>query len=271
MKSIVSICPTLFAAPILAKVLGYKVYCWYPKYLNFFNTCETPTLIDAPYLVPSGELITIGFDALKFMQPELHRFTNHRHIISESASMGNCVESNSLMRKNKCKVFAMPDKEKYIDLPWTPAFQFTEIRPRVRKYDYFTVSHSPRNSRKQSRKGSDKIKEVVESLGLRYELITNMSHAQAVEKKGKSHIHIDQWLEGDYKGGLGKSGLEAIMMGCAVITSGDKHKFSPPITYSKDLKNDILRLVNTWEQQVAEQDKWFKDFNTVENFKEYYR
>jgi hypothetical protein len=270
MKSIVTICPTLFAAPLLGKVLGYKVYCWYPKYLNVFPSCETPTMIKSASEIPSGELITIGYDALVYMQNDLHRFKNHRHIASDSATIQHKERLTKLLKG--VKTYAMPDLLKFIGKKCKPAFQYTEIVDRVEKNKVLTISHSPRNNSKQGKKGTKLIKEIVQSLGLKFDLISNISHQQAVKRVGQSHIFIDQIIdrEDGYKGGIGKSGLEAIMMGCAVITSGDKHKFSPPITYTKDLRSDILRLTRTWEQQVEKQDDWFNQFNTIANFKKHY-
>ena len=178
-----------------------------------------------------------------------------------------------LLKEFKPKVFVMPDQIKFVGVPSLPTLQFIPQKERVEKYKEFTVSHSPRNRMKQDKKGANVIREAVKSLGMRFELITGKSVQEAIQIKGKSHVHVDQIVNmaDGYKGGIGKSGLEAIMMGCAVITSGDRHKFCPPVIYTKDLKKDLLKIKDTWEKRVEMQDKWFSKFNTIENFQNYFK
>jgi hypothetical protein len=126
------------------------------------------------------------------------------------------------------QVLAMPDLMPVIGLPdvgpyWPPV---ACLEPGARRpHSALRVGHSPSKAERRAQKGSDLIETTCQELGIDLEIVSGLSHRAALERKQTFDLFIDQvsdfLFEGtSWHGGMGKSGLEAMAMGCAVLTSG---------------------------------------------------
>ena len=115
-----------------------------------------------------------------------------------------------------------------------------------------TISHSPFVKSKYKEKGT---LEIIDSTnGYNLDLITGLSWKACIERKARSHIFVDQidhydrdkfkFKSPDYVWpALGKSGIEAMHLGCLVITYGAEQKTeipSPPVAWCNGNFKEIL-------------------------------
>lgn len=133
------------------------------------------------------------------------------------------------------------------DLPTKEYYQpFDLSHVEIKKNNKLTIAHSPWVPSKAIEKGTCYIKEGIESYSdtVVFDIITNTPWEDALKRKAKSHIFIDQIFnkENEYRIGLmnpgmGKSGIEAMHLESLVITRG-QHKPreipSPPIVWIGD-------------------------------------
>jgi len=92
--------------------------------------------------------------------------------------------------------------------------------PARRAMNPFTVAHAPSN---MMVKGTAEVEEAMRQLAgdaepVRFELITNASHAQTLERIGQADIFIDQLKVGWY----GVAAVEALAKGCVVLAYLDE-------------------------------------------------
>jgi len=180
----------------------------------------------------------------------------------------------------------MPDMIPFLGVEIIPAYQTMIINPIPRvNNNILTVAHSPRNGEKSKVKGTDYINEIVRGLKMKHQFnyifIKNYPHKECLKLKAQSDIFIDQLIYGNpdvpqqrwgeeitYEGGLGKSGIEAMLLGCCVITGGRKpdteRYFPPPPIIWTDYDNfkdhldalikdkDLISLCKRGQQKWAE-------------------
>lgn len=110
------------------------------------------------------------------------------------------------------------------------------------KNDKLTITHSPFVSTKYKEKGTD---EIINVCNDKLDLITGVSWDECLQRKAKSHIFVDQidhydrdkfkFKSPDYVWpALGKSGIEAMHLGCCVITYGKGYNTeipAPPVVW----------------------------------------
>lgn len=177
---------------------------------------------------------------------------------------------------NPCKIYwrgNLPVKEYY------QPFDLENIDRT--KNNVLTVAHSPFVKAKYREKGTNLITAAVHSLGLHYDLICNVSWAEALRRKAKAHIFIDQVDHYDFAkfnapgyvwNALGKSGLEAMHLECLTITRG-KHKVgqipTPPIVWcDKHNLTDILKYYITRPAERSDiaraQRAWALEYSTYD-------
>ena len=162
----------------------------------------------------------------------------------------------------------MPDLMPYV-AGWLddvhPFYQVVTAWPAedVSTRDTITLGHSPASPQKQAMKGTPQIKRAFKKVvrtfpNARAEIIVGLSHKQCLEKKREMSIFVDQVVSPDlpgvpggarmgYTGGLGKSGLEAMMVGCSVLTSGIvdcQGEFENPPVISVSAETLLSRLVS---------------------------
>jgi hypothetical protein len=95
-----------------------------------------------------------------------------------------------------------------------------------------TIGHSPGPKVKTNVKGTRQITEVVNQVSKSYDIdymcLTDYSWTECLRKKSLCHFFVDQLAPGnhpgavEYKGGIGKSGYEAMALQCLTFSSGEK-------------------------------------------------
>jgi len=107
------------------------------------------------------------------------------------------------------------------------------------KNDKLTVAHSPFVASKFKEKGTQKIIEVISNRNVDFDLITGVSWEECLTRKAKAHIFVDQidhydrdkfkFTDPNYVWpALGKSGIEAMHLGCLVLTYGKAYNTEIP-------------------------------------------
>ena len=150
------------------------------------------------------------------------------------------------------------------------------------KNDILTVAHSPFVVKKEREKGTGII---VNAMGhhpdVKFDLISGVPWEEAMRRKAAAHIFVDQvghydldkfkFLDDDYEWpALGKSGIEAMHLGCLVITRGQPEEReipSPPVAWcTTDNFRDILRYYITHhesrEELARKQQMWARKYAT---------
>ena len=197
-----------------------------------------------------------------------------RVILTDTYYLENYNELNEELRHHI--IYCMPDLMKYFGEARTFYHPF-EWNNWVIKSEVYTISHSPSNAPKQLVKGTAFITEVVEELekevNIQYNLITNKTWWFAVNQKAHSHLFIDQVISnGEYKGGLGKSGIEAMVLENMVFTSGEFFKTDLPlppveIVIPENLKEKLVYYIRNEGRRikrVAEQRSWADKYCSYE-------
>jgi hypothetical protein len=153
---------------------------------------------------------------------------------------------NEYAKENNIPVYAMPDLDDYLTVPYVPVYQTITIPDNIKieKYtDKTTICHSPGAKAKYNYKGTKQIGKIIKKFkkyNLRYSLLKNLSWEDCLAEKAKSHIFIDQMVMGNpripqkrfggvvpYSGALGKSGIEAMLLKCCTITSAKEIRTEP--------------------------------------------
>lgn len=253
--ALIAIDPSFGASANLVNALRQAGHSVLPIFKNrdpkeFWKTVEHPLYADG-YLWSADIFkgiehnIYVGSNAYKWYQTakdipttviltDTHYIENHKRLNAEFEAAG-------------VTVFAMPDLYPYREgkptLPYYPPFSLEHIP--IKKNKHFTICHSPGDKAASNKKGSIEIRKAVERFMKQYPEteyleLTGLSHEECLRQKAKAHVFIDQMVpEGSmphgYKGGIGKSGVEAMHLGCLVFTSGNRMQHSnmptPPIMY----------------------------------------
>lgn len=150
------------------------------------------------------------------------------------------------------------------------------------KNERLTISHSPFVPVKFREKGTHKILDVIADLDVEFDLITGIKWDKCLQRKAKSHIFVDQidhydrakfkFKSPDYVWpALGKSGIEAMHLGCLVITYGRGYNTdipAPPVVWVTDNFKEVLEyyIYNPKERrELAEKGKeWALKYATPE-------
>ena len=273
-------CSSFFAAPHLAECLGANLYVLNTKYNEFHGRDSVQGIYAGDGLenIGNGDLIVIGATALLRVESQLGRFRSVKYIACDSGTIQYMREVRRIARG--MRVYAMPDLAVYLDGS-KPIYQYLPRMKGRAKGDGLVIGHSPRTSRKVQKKGT-RIIQQLSSYPIK--LITGLPMEEALREKGECHVFIDQLITQEvadkyfissYRGGIGKSGLEAMILGCAVITSGDRMPSDdfppPPIVYTdeKGFVKDLDYTIDNRERIVREQSRWLRKYMTKKFFREY--
>ncbi len=291
-----------FAAPLLSEVLNLELYVTNTDFNNFFGS-ET---ILGKYCgnntenIKDDEIIIIGITALKKISNRIikEEFKRVILILCDTYSCLDYIWWNEFVENNNIELYIMPDLQEFCFIKYKPIYQYIKIDNSLMevKNDKLLITHSPRSKIKHQKKGSNLIIKTVNKLKVKYdfdfELITGLSASEVIKKQSKSHIFIDQLVYKNeeinqsnfggkilYKGGLGKSGIQGMLLNCAVITGGvepktEPHFEKPPITWTSadTFYNDLERLIVDEvyrNKQITTQNNWVKKYNNSEFFKKY--
>ncbi len=168
-----------------------------------------------------------------------HYFNNFKRVII-IVTDGNYTANNKDLNKQwmDFDVFTTNCKIQYREgLPTKVYYQSFDLSAyNYYKYDKLTLCHSPFGSMRMLAKGTDKIIELFKQSGCKYDIISGLSWKECMVRKAKCHIFVDQisHTEGvlrpvNWKGGIGKSGLEAMLLKCLVLTRFNKVESDIPI------------------------------------------
>ena len=122
----------------------------------------------------------------------------------------------------------------------------------LNKNKALTIAHSPFVPAKFREKGTQQI--IKDTYGYNTDIITGVSWDECLTRKAKAHIFVDQidhydrakfrFKSPDYVWpALGKSGIEALHLGCLVITYGkgyDTEIPAPPVAWCKGNFKEVL-------------------------------
>jgi len=231
-------------------------------------------------------LIIFGVMTLKILTEKLfdinilNNFKYCTLIISDSTFFRESKKWNSLIKKYNIEVLIMPDLLEFLDkdIPYRPYFQHIPINNITleNKTSSVSISHSPGLKYKEDLKGTSIIRKILKNYNL--DIIYNETWENCIKRKSKSHFFIDQIQPKNhafkYKGGLGKSSLEAMLTKCLTMTSAielicEPYFSNPPIVYidEKNLLETINYYINNnnkYIKKVSEQYMWVKKYTSKE-------
>ena len=231
-------------------------------------------------------LIIIGMRALKaYSKLKNKNFKSVAVIFSDTNFCKYHKWCNDYVEANNIPVYAMPDLDDYLRVPYIPAYQ-TIILPKIeinKPTDRIVICHSPGKKLGFNIKGSNQIKHVVKKLSakypIEYKVLKNETWWDCIKEKSRAHIFIDQLTNKNpyvdqlrfggkitYKGALGKSGIEAMMLKCCTVTTMDEPKtepyFPPPpviLTNYLEFEYDIEKIITDYKYKtsyIEQQKSW---------------
>jgi len=210
-------------------------------------------------------LIDMGF---------LDNYNDVKVIVPDGPIMRHRDKFNAILKDYD--VFATNCKYQFFDYPVKEYYQpFDMSWLKIEKNERLTVAHGYFSERKKRQKGTDFIEGVLRNIDADTDLYTKLSWYSAVIRKSKAHIYIDQidhfdgWKFG-WQGGIGKSGLEAMLLDCVVMCRGEFHGReipTPPIAWCNKVNiSDILDMYINDEKarrlRVEEQREWANKYLT---------
>lgn len=205
-------------------------------------------------------------------------------LVTDSHLLMNPREMNALYRRFQgIKLFVMPDLMPYVVAdevyPYWPVVDVRSFASRRRERQTQLVGHSPSKPSRYDQKGTEFITEVMRRNGVNFDLITNLRYRRALRRKRRLDVFVDQiahrkFEHVDWEGGIGKSGLEALAFGCAVITSGrlaptEPHFPHPPVVFvnRETFEPKLLALLRESDRirQISEASRaWAEAYVTPE-------
>ena len=180
---------------------------------------------------------------------------------SGSGYRDNYMAVSSAVQKLRCsRTYAMCDLLR-LDPKALPLMQcYDDIAPGREKFPAFTVGHTPGMKWKNGEVAEKGTPHVIAGLeaarercGLHYFVLKNMPHRLALKVKAKCHAFVDQIMPD--VAGLGKSGLEAMLMGIPTLCDVRLSRFDGPyagcpvipVRGAKELCAEVVRLFQSAE------------------------
>lgn len=205
-------------------------------------------------------------------------------IITDSHYLSHTEEIDKIISDNDISVHCMIDLWEYCDAPnKTEYFQpFNDLGVDIVKNEKLTVAHSPFSEYKMILKGTKYIKEalstVQENNDIETDFIIDVSWRESILRKVKCQFFVDQLVlethGGDlsYSGGVGKSGIEAMLLKCLVFSSGksiDTGIPKPPYVEVNSVDELIEKLTHyiknplERDEKIEAQYQWAKKYTNV--------
>ena len=205
-------------------------------------------------------------------------------ILSDSHYLQDTEQIDSIIEKENIEVFCMADLWEFCKFEKRMYIHpFLDFNIEIKKSYKFSICHSPYAKVTTNQKGSKQIEIASEMLKNAYPLdyicITDKTWAETLRIKSDSHFFVDQLSKGNhysnsgYKGGLGKSGLEAMLLKCLTFCGGEKVKSdlepAPFIVVEDglDLFEQMLYYKENEDQAqsiIEAQYKWAKENTNAE-------
>lgn len=212
------------------------------------------------------EMIIIGGGAFELLSNRNYIKNNARIILTDSYYLKYRHRLNVMLKKHK--VYIMPDIRHFYPGQARLFYPPFEMDREVEKNETLTVSHSPANFKKMYQKGTNTVRYVVErvrkKVNFDFKLITDVDRNEALTERAKSHVFIDQYLNGKYLGGIGKSGIEGMASECVVLSSGNPVgdndiPAAPYVSVNSNFEEKLYEcLVGEREKQIQKQNDWLK-------------
>lgn len=224
----------------------------------------------------------IIFGVISLRHIDISKYKDVTLIISDSNFLIKNKETNNLLLSQKVKVLIMPDLIPFLNskINYKPYFQCIKIPfTSISKFPELTFCHSPGLKYKSNLKGSNFIEKTLYNKNLI--IIKNKNWNECVDIKSKTHVFIDQMIDNsintklkrlsNYKGGIGKSGLEAMLLKNLLITSApslvtEPYFENPPSINIKpsELKNIIneITCIKDIEDLVQKQHEWARKYTS---------
>lgn len=182
--------------------------------------------------------IIIGSGAIGYLPGKYYK-RKVTVIFTDTNYLRNFKKYNKLASDNKWTIFAMPD---LAHLSGTENIYYHPfIMPDVDKRKTELVCHSPYSVNKEKQKGTFFISAVCAKNNLPLTIIKGKTWKESIGIKASHLICVDQLFQG-----IGKSGLEAMLLNCAVL-SGERPnvKNLPPIVWTdkNNLNEDLVSLI----------------------------
>jgi len=265
-----------FAAEHLARALNAKLFGLYTKELNVEH------------------LIIIGMRALeRYKKLKEKKFKSVAVIFSDTNFCRYYKWCNEYTIENNIPIYAMPDLNDYCLQPFTPVYHTITLPDiEINKPDNKTViCHSPGGKAGDNIKGTEQIGIIINKLSKKYNIeylvLKNLSWGKCIKAKSTAHIFIDQLTKNNpfidqerfggevkYKGALGKSGIEGMLLKCCTITTMDFYETAPffpfppvVLTDYEGFKYDLevlIKDVNYRNDLIEKQYKWVKKYCSPE-------
>jgi hypothetical protein len=221
-----------------------------------------------------GTLIVVSAYAYNFVKDVARNFDRVIVIMTDSGYMINYKKWNETFRP--FEVFVTNCKMQYREgLPTKVYYQpFDLSMYNTKKYNTLTVCHSPFMAERTPEKGTDIIMDVLRRNRIMHDLIMGADWRKCMQRKAKCHIFVDQiksegghWDNpADWKGGIGKSGLEAMLLKCYTISRGNFKDYDipkPPVVECTEKTFESVLLASLKidrEPIINQQYEWAKTY-----------
>ncbi len=236
--------------------------------------------------MPVDHLLIIGMRAFKaYSKLKNKNFKSVAVIFSDTNFCKYHKWCNDYAEANNIPIYAMPDLHDYLRIPYIPAYQ-TITLPKIhidKPNDRISICHSPGAKGAFNTKGTNQINYIIKKLQKKYPIeykdLRNYDWEECIKAKSRAHIFIDQLTKGNpfidqmrfggkipYKGALGKSGIEGMMLKCCTVTTMDEPLtepyFPPPpviLTNYQEFEYDIDKLITDGFRLRADRQKEWVD------------
>jgi len=197
-------------------------------------------------------------------------------IITDTRYRSATQKIDQIIEKLNAKVFCMPDLWhlcKFEKRAFYHPFEIGTVK--IRKRGQIILCHSPFSDIKSKAKGTVEITKVFEEMkqkyNVSYRIIKGVRWNECLKIKSRCHIFVDQYIHGEYIGGVGKSGLEAMLLKCLTISSGKPVETdipSPPVVWCNEkLDETVEKYILDAEARnniIAEQYMWAKKYTSFD-------
>jgi hypothetical protein len=279
---IVCITPAFANAGGLQRALDCNIVAQKHDFKGFHKLCTRPlgstnNIPEAKHYIFAGSGILLRVDVSKLKGRKTV-------IISDSHYLQNTAEIDKIIEDHEIEVFCMIDLWKFCKHEKKAYFQpFEPFEIDIKKNEQITVCHSPSVKFSTNQKGSAQIGRAVDAVinkrDVNYLCITNDTWSEAVKKKSTAHIFVDQLVMSNhyssigYEGGIGKSGLEGMLLKCLTISCGTPIETdipAPPYVVANNVEELEEAILGFTDNKIArnamikKQYSWAKKYTSPE-------